>query len=189
MKKKNRRTPHQQGGRGKKPNRVLLTLIGLVIVVFILSLVITPGGRTPEPAVSTKPSSIEFVKHGELTFLTPDRQPALTIDVEIADDDASREQGLMYRTAMEERQGMFFVFFDDDLRSFWMKNTVMSLDILFVNANNEIVTIHRNTTPFSEQEYPSGGVVRYVVEVRGGFADRHNIRVGNKIQWRRIPAG
>ena len=173
----------------RRPNRVLLVLIGIVIVAFGLSLFVMPGNKTSVPSSSTRPASTEFVKHGELTFLGPDRQPGVTIDIEIADDDASREQGLMYRTTMREEQGMLFVFFEDGFKSFWMKNTVLPLDIMFLNANNEITTIHRNTTPFSEQEYPSSGPARYVIEVVGGFADRHNIRVGNTIQWRRIPAG
>lgn len=188
MKNRNHRKSHQPTTPTRKPNRILLVLVGIVIVAFGLSLFVTPGTQTSEPTSSTKPSSIEFVKQGELTFLGPDRQSIVTIDIEIADDDATREQGLMYRTTMGENRGMLFVFFEDGFKSFWMKNTVLSLDIMFVNANNEITTIHRNTTPFSEQEYPSSGPARYVIEVEGGFADRHNIRVGTTIEWKRVPA-
>ncbi len=188
MKNRNRRKPPQGTERMRRPNRVLLVLVGIVIIAFGLSLFVMPGNKTSVPSSSTKPASTEFVKQGELTFLGPDRQPVITIDIEIADDDASREQGLMYRTTMGENEGMLFVFFEDGFKSFWMKNTVLPLDIMFLNANNEITTIHRNTTPFSEQEYPSSGPARYVIEVVGGFADRHNIRVGNMVQWERIPA-
>lgn len=188
MKNRNRPKVPQRTERMRRPNRVVLVLVGVVIVAFGLSLFVMPGNKTSVPSSSTKPASTEFVKHGELTFLGTDRQPVVTIEIEIADDDASREQGLMYRTSMGENEGMFFVFFEDGFKSFWMKNTVMPLDIMFVNANNEITTIHRNTTPFSEEEYPSSGPARYVVEVRGGFADRHNIRVGSMIRWVRVPA-
>lgn len=162
--------------------------MGIILVAFALSLVITPGERPNLSSTSTTLTSVEFVKHGDLTFLGPNGQTVAVIDIEIADDDVSREQGLMYRTSMDERRGMLFVFFEDGMKSFWMKNTVVSLDIMFVNANNEITTIHRNTTPFSEQEYPSLGPARYVIEVVGGFADRHNIRVGTMIEWKRVLA-
>lgn len=174
--------------RPTKRNRIVVVVVGIVLVAFALSLFLTPGERPPTSSSPSTVSSVEFMKHGELTFLDQNQQPVVAIDVEIADDDASREQGLMYRASMEERQGMLFVFFEDGMKSFWMKNTVLSLDILFVNAENEIITIHKNTTPFSEQEYRSSGPARYVVEVVGGFTDRHAIRVGMKVQWRRVPA-
>ena len=67
--------------------------------------------------------------------------------------------------------------------SFWMKNTYLTLDILFVNSNREIVTIHKRTEPLSEKSYAADSPAIYVVEVVGGFTDANNIQVGDKIKW------
>ena len=64
-----------------------------------------------------------------------------------------------------------------------MMNTLFSLDILFINSNKEIVTIHKDTTPLSEQSYPSSAPALYVLEVNAGFCESHNIKLGNKVFW------
>lgn len=130
--------------------------------------------------------SFEFKSEGQLSFLTKDGQFISQIDIEIADDNDSRTTGLMYRNRMEENQGMLFVFEREDIQSFWMKNTVLSLDMIFVNNENVIVKIHKNTTPFSEQSYSSLAPSIYVVEVNAGYTDKFSIKEGDKISWRKI---
>ena len=131
-----------------------------------------------------KPEQIHFTKEGELTFQTPDEKFKCQIDVELATDDIERAIGLMYREHMDEDQGMLFIFPKEEYQSFWMRNTVLSLDILYVNKNREIVTIHKNAVPFSEESLPSTEPAIYVVEVNAGFTTRHNISEGDKISWR-----
>ena len=126
----------------------------------------------------------DFRKDGELTFQTSEGKYISQIDIEIADDMVERAVGLMYRDEMKENQGMFFIFPRQEYQSFWMKNTVLPLDILFVNKKNEIVTIHKNTTPFSEESYPSTAPAVYVIEVNAGYTDTHGIEQGDKISWR-----
>jgi len=92
----------------------------------------------------------------------------------------------MYRDKLAENQGMLFVFEGEEDRSFWMKNTVLSLDMIFVNGKNQIVTIHKNTTPYSEQSYASTNPSQYVVEVNAGYTDKHKISVGDHITWSRF---
>jgi uncharacterized membrane protein (UPF0127 family) len=87
---------------------------------------------------------------------------------------------------MREDRGMFFIFPNERRQSFWMRNTQLALDMFFVNSKNEIVTIHKNTTPFSDQSYASTAPAIYVIEVVAGFTDKYNIREGDKIVWRRI---
>jgi len=108
------------------------------------------------------------------------------IDVELAQSEADRQLGLMYRDKMAENQGMLFVFEDETVRSFWMKNTVLSLDMIFVNTKNEIVTIHKSTTPYSEESYTSTKPAKYVVEVNAGFTDKYKLGVGDRISWRQF---
>jgi uncharacterized protein len=125
----------------------------------------------------------KFKKEGELTFVDSIGNPIIKIDIEIADNDYERQLGLMNRQSMEEMQGMLFIFLREEIQSFWMRNTLFSLDILFINSQKEIVTIHKNTQPLSEQSYPSSKPAIYVLEVNAGFCDRHNVKPGDKVYW------
>ena len=124
-----------------------------------------------------------FKKGGELTFTDSIGNFLAKIDIEIADNNYERQLGLMNRISMEENQGMLFIFPTERYQSFWMLNTLFSLDILFINSNKEIVTIHKNTTPTSQQSYPSSKPAIYVVEVVAGYTDKFNINEGDRIHW------
>ena len=124
-----------------------------------------------------------FTKEGELTFTDSLGTLKTKIDLEIADNDYERQLGLMNRKEMRENEGMLFIFLRQDYQSFWMRNTLISLDMIFVNDQKKIVTIHKNTKILSETSYPSSEPALYVVEVLAGFTDRHNIQVGDKIDW------
>jgi len=132
---------------------------------------------------STEVKYHTFKKEGELSFTDSLGNTKIKIDLEIADSDYERQLGLMNRKSMEEKQGMLFIFQSERMQSFWMRNTLIPLDILFINKDKEIITIHKNTKTLSTQTYPSTGPALYVVEVVGGFTDRHNIVVGDKIFW------
>ncbi|MBK8552795.1 MAG: DUF192 domain-containing protein [Ignavibacteria bacterium] len=90
---------------------------------------------------------------------------------------------MMYRRSMDDNKGMLFIFETEEPQSFWMKNTVIPLDIMFVNSKKEIIKIHKNTIPFSEKSLPSEKPATYVVEVRGGFADEYGIKEGDGINF------
>ena len=113
----------------------------------------------------------QFKKEGELTFLK--NQEKLTI--EIADNEAETTQGLMYRRSMPDSCGMVFIFPDSQPRSFWMKNTYLPLDILFLDESKKIVTIQANRTPFSEEAIPSFENAKYVLEVNAGYCKRKSV--------------
>ncbi len=127
----------------------------------------------------------QFRKEGELTFFKSDGKPIITIDVEIADNDEERVTGLMLRNQLQEKQGMLFIFEVEHIASFWMKNTLLPLDMIFVNRFNQIVTIHEHTVPLSEKTYQSTEPVLIVIEVNAGFSDKYGIKVGDKISWGR----
>lgn len=124
-----------------------------------------------------------FSKEGELVFSDSLGNIKTKIDIEIADDDYQRQLGLMNRKEMKENEGMLFIFPRQDWLSFWMRNTLISLDMIFVNENKQIVTIHKNTRILSDSSYPSTRPAKYVVEVIAGFTDKYNIQVGDKIDW------
>lgn len=124
-----------------------------------------------------------FTKEGELTFTDSVGTLKAKIDLEIADNDYERQLGLMNRKEMKETEGMLFIFPMQQLQSFWMRNTLISLDIMFVNDQKKIVTIHKETKILSDTSYPSSQPSVYVVEVLAGFTDRHNIQIGDRINW------
>ncbi|HET9617821.1 MAG TPA: DUF192 domain-containing protein [Pseudolabrys sp.] len=101
--------------------------------------------------------------------------------VEIADTEAAREKGLMFRKSMPPGQGMLFDFHSDQPVRFWMKNTYIPLDMIFIRSDGRILNIAENTTPMSEKEVPSAGPVQAVLEVRGGTARKLGIAPGDRV--------
>jgi len=125
-----------------------------------------------------------FMKEGELEFIKSEKNTEIKkIDIELAENDDERMQGMMYRKTMDDSKGMLFIFQQEEPQSFWMKNTIMPLDIIYVNSRKEIVKIFKNTTPFSEKSLPSEKPATYVVEVGGGFTDRYGIKEGDMIKF------
>ena len=126
----------------------------------------------------------QFKKEGELEFLRKNqKEPVRKIDVELAENRDEILQGLMYRRSMDDSKGMLFIFEQEEPQSFWMKNTVIPLDIIYVNSKMEIVKIFKNTVPFSEKSLPSEKPATYVVEVIGGYTDKYGIREGDLISF------
>ena len=157
-------------------------LYKIIAVIAVLALIIFLAF----PDLTKKHDSDDgyyFKKEGELTFYSADSVKKAAIDIEIANTEYERELGLMKRRSMEENQGMLFIFPEEKMQSFWMRNTLISLDMIFVSAQKEIVTIQKNTKILSDQSYPSSKPAMYVIEVAGGFSDRHNIKEGDIISW------
>lgn len=130
-----------------------------------------------------------FTHEGSLDIQDSTGRLVTSLDIEIADDDYSRERGLMYRTWLPEQAGMFFIFDREEYRSFWMKNTRLSLDILFIDAAGTINTIHAYTIPYAEASLPSKAPARFVLEVNAGFCDNHGIREGMQVSWEKLTGG
>jgi len=177
----------------KQKNNLTLYIILGVILVSVAGYIIYSNMQKPNIQTNGKKDNfitgkemIKFNKEGELTFHKASGGFVSIIDIEIAEDDSERENGLMMRFSMEEKQGMLFIFDQERIQSFWMRNTFLPLDMIFVNKNNEIVTIHKNTAILSDQSYRSTAPALYVVEVQGGYTDKYNLQEGDKIVWRRI---
>ena len=101
--------------------------------------------------------------------------------VEIAGDHASQEKGLMFRKTLASDAGMLFDFHTDVMTSFWMKNTILPLDIIFVRSDGTISSIAADAVPFSEASIPSTEPVRAVLEINAGRARALGIKPGDKI--------
>ncbi|WP_428149213.1 DUF192 domain-containing protein [Brevundimonas sp.] len=101
--------------------------------------------------------------------------------VEIADDEPERERGLMFRPPLADDRGMLFEFPDSAERSFWMRNTPSSLDIIYIDPTGSIVSIAHHATPYSEAPLPSNGAANGVLEVRAGLTEQIGAKPGDKI--------
>jgi len=102
--------------------------------------------------------------------------------VEVAGTDEARERGLMFRKSLGPDQGMLFNFRTPQSVAFWMKNTLIPLDIVFVGKDGHIVSIARQATPLSESPIPSGGDVLGVVEIKGGRAAEIGAQPGDVVE-------
>jgi len=107
---------------------------------------------------------------------------ALDFVVELATDNAQREQGLMNRESMKPDHGMLFDFGLDRPVYMWMKNTYLPLDMLFIAADGRITAIRQNTLPLSEDIISSHGPARFVLEINGGVSDKLGIKVGDVVK-------
>lgn len=105
-----------------------------------------------------------------------------TFQVEIADDRAERNRGLMFRRELAEDAGMLFLFETEEPRSFWMRNTYVSLDIIYIDAEGRVVSIAAHTVPLSEASLPSRRPAIAVLEVLAGTSDRIGIQPGTQIR-------
>jgi uncharacterized membrane protein (UPF0127 family) len=154
----------------------MLRLCLIFVILAITSAGLGAGGvrgQTGDP----------FRQDGMLEFLGPEGSVCALIGIEVADDEAEREKGLMWRTALEDTEGMLFVYNDADYRVFWMRNTFLSLDIIFVSGDRRVVNIAKQTEPLSDRLYRSVKPAQYVVEVVAGFCDQKGVREGTEIRW------
>ena len=106
-----------------------------------------------------------------------------TVNAEIADTNAARELGLMNRHTLAPDAGMLFIFDNETQQSFWMKNTYVSLDMIFLSSKKEIVYIEHSATPLSEKNITPAAPAKYVLEVNAGYTDAHGIGVGDKVEF------
>ena len=104
-------------------------------------------------------------------------------EVEIADDAEERAKGLMFRQSLAPNAGMLFIYPTVQDVAFWMKNTLIPLDMLFIAADGHIVRIEKQATPLSEASIPSGAPVKAVLEVNGGLTDELGVKQGDMISY------
>lgn len=104
------------------------------------------------------------------------------ISVEIADTFEERGRGLMCRSSLEGNSGMIFIFPEEQQLSFWMKNTLIPLDIIFLNSEFEVVSIHKNTTPLNDQKtYQSELPAQYALELKAGSSTENSLQIGDAV--------
>ena len=118
---------------------------------------------------------------GQQTLEIATKTGVHAFSVEIADTEPEREKGLMFRKELPEGRGMLFDFKREQEVGFWMQNTYISLDMIFIRGDGRILRIAENTEPLSTRIIPSNGPVRAVLEVVGGTARKYGIAVGDRV--------
>jgi uncharacterized protein len=144
----------------------MMRSIWLRLPVVLTIILLLAGCPRPEPTVTLK---------------------AREFTVELAQNDADRARGLMFREAMPEDRGMLFIFDDEQMRSFWMHNCKISLDIFYFDAALKLVSVAENVPPCNLPEsqcpnYPSAAPARYVLELNAGMAKRLDVQAGDELQ-------
>ncbi len=152
------------------------------IVSIALFLCVMGAGCKKEGAKIT-PTAITFTKEGELWILKPSGDTIQRMDIEIAASEYETQTGLMYRKSMEQEQGMLFITEKMRKQSFYMKNTLIPLDIIYIDDALRIVSIQENAKPLDETPLPSGVPAQYTLEINAGLVAAWGIVVGDQIVY------
>jgi len=115
-------------------------------------------------------------------ILAPAGRAPVKVRVGVARTPEQRERGLMYRERLDADAGMVFLFDHDDDQTFWMKNTPLPLDMIFITKDLAVAGVVENTVPFSTQSRSCGKQSRFVLEVNAGFAARHGVAAGTRVE-------
>ncbi|MGB0165912.1 MAG: DUF192 domain-containing protein [Luteibaculum sp.] len=141
----------------------------------------TESGSIKRPEAE-KPQN-QFKKDGSLAILDLSGDTVVSLEAEFADTDYEIQRGMMFRKEMGDLQGMLFFMPDEKIQSFWMKNCYLSLDMIFADSKGVIGSAQTYTEPYSLSSLPSEKPAKYVLEVKAGFWDKHNIQPGYKIVY------
>jgi len=154
-----------------------LSLLGVMVASLLGSAALNGAGAQPQPAEPPEPTYVKT----ELTIRRVNGGGDVKFTVELAMTPEQQQHGLMFRKEVGPYQGMLFIF--DPIRpvSFWMKNTLVPLDMLFIAADGSITRIAANTKPLSLDTVDSGGPVRAVLEIAGGSALLLGIKRGDLV--------
>ncbi|MDB5723873.1 MAG: hypothetical protein JWQ16_627 [Novosphingobium sp.] len=160
------------------------SLIGLAVVLAACSARPDAGAKAAPSAAQTTELAVHSLSGLAVIPLTVHHgKHALRFRVEAARSPSEQERGLMFRTQMGVNEGMIFPFNPPRPAAFWMKNTVIPLDIVFIGADGRILNIAANATPYSLAPIPSAGVTAGVLELIGGRAAQLGIVAGDKVEW------
>ncbi len=184
MKKEQDTTPQLPVNKGKLYLGILFLILAMVAVLVVVILPDKPTKKA-EPTKQEAVNKLAFVKEGSASFFAKDGKMKSTFDIEIADTPERQKQGLMYRESMYDTQAMLFPYDNPSNQSFWMKNTYLPLDIIFIGADSTIMTIAENTTPFSEETISSQGLALSVLEINAGLSKKLNLAKGDKFNWKK----
>ena len=163
-----------------------MTIKKAIFFLFILVLSLLSSCKEEVKEV-IKTTPIAFKKEGELTIYKAKTDSIIgAFDIEIADTDYETETGLMYRKSMQSDRGMLFIFSEIAMHSFYMKNTEIPLDIIFIDDNFKIASFQENAEPFSEKGLSSQVPIKYVLELNAGVAEKLLLEIKDSISYKKL---
>ncbi len=172
-----------------KNKNTYIAIALLAAFVLWIGFTIFPIGSDTKPSGPTKTKSTyepQFKEEGSLVFIDQEKNDTIqTIAIELAETPQEIQYGMMYRKHVPENTGMLFLMDTERPQSFWMRNTYVSLDIIYINSKMEIVSIQKNAQPLNDKSLPSTGPASLVLEVAGGYCDAKGIKAGDKIAYSR----
>ncbi|MDP4742823.1 MAG: DUF192 domain-containing protein [Schleiferiaceae bacterium] len=174
-------------------NRILLKRLGLGLMLLALIGLILPSlgswfrsaldSRQPT-ATETQSMEPQFTEEGVGAFVDQNGDTIASFRLELAETAAETAQGMMYRRSVPEGTGMLFIMTEERPQSFWMRNTYVPLDIIYLKADGAVVSIQANAQPMNEMPLPSEGPAKYVLEIAGGGSAQYGIKPGIKWLWK-----
>jgi uncharacterized membrane protein (UPF0127 family) len=121
-----------------------------------------------------------------MVVLRPEGRLEVRVQVELARTSQERERGLMFREHLDADAGMLFLYEEEGLLAFWMRNTLIPLDMIFISADHRVVGIVENAEPQTDTVRQVDGPSQFVLEVNGGFAAAHGVTAGTPVEFRNI---
>ena len=153
------------------------------MLVAMLGLSVGACADKAEP--DTIAQDIPFTPEGVLDLYGPDSTLVARLVIELAETAQEQAQGLMYRRSLPERGGMLFIDENPKMQEFWMRNTPLPLDILFLDEAGRVINIVKRTKPYSDDRIRSTAPAAYTLEVRAGVTDRYGIDSTFTMSWER----
>ena len=160
-------------------------------MVFIACLILTGVSACKAPAETKAAAAVGLGENFErgILVIEADDGVQLEFDIYLAVDFEQQRRGLMFVRELPERSGMLFIYDENDIHTMWMKNTYISLDLVFIRGDGTVASVIRDAQPLSLQTLSSTEPVSYVLELNAGATRRYNIGRGSKISWESVDAG
>jgi uncharacterized membrane protein (UPF0127 family) len=160
-------------------NRIFISTLLLIALSFVY------GCKKEAATPTVEAPKYAFRNDGSLDIVAKDGSIKGSFKIEIVEKEEEVMRGLKYRESMEPDQAMLFIFAKPDYYDFWMQDTYLPLDMLFIGSDETIFQIEENAKPFSEERISPTQVNNYVLEINAGIAKQMNIQTGDKISWKR----
>ena len=173
----------------KKNLKTLGKAILIIAVCFFIFMQIVPSIKSSSPKFSKSSSKNTFeptfLKEGIGYFSNELGDTIAEFQIELAESNKEIQIGMMWRKSMSKEMGMLFLMPEEKIQSFWMKNTYIPLDIIYINSERRVVSIIDNAKPMSEKPLPSMEPANSILEVSGGTCAKLGIQHGNLWRWKR----
>ncbi|TLP77032.1 DUF192 domain-containing protein [Maribacter sp. ACAM166] len=152
------------------------------VLIVVLTVLLTSCQEDAKKTITTQ--QVDFTYEGDLSIFKKTSDTLRTkFNIEFAQTEYETQTGLMYRKGMAKNQAMLFIFPEEAVHSFYMKNTEFSLDILYIDKDLKIASTQENAQPLNEGGLSSLVAVKYVLEINGGLTEELGIKVGDSISF------